>query len=279
MHTLLRGLGLPEGPRWHDGRLWFSDMHAREVVSVDPSGADRRTEAVVDHQPSGLGWLPDGRLLAVSMTDRRVLRREADGRLVEHADLAALAPFHCNDAVVDGHGRMYVGNFGFDLMAGGPRRTTTLVRVDPDGAARVVADDLAFPNGTVITPDGRTLVLAESTAQCLTAFDVAEDGTLSNRRVWARLPRGTSPDGICLDAAGLIWSACPRTGRVLRLAEGGQVVEKRRVAEGDGAYACTLGSTTLYVCAAPSMQSGAGGAARRGSIVAFAVDVGSGGSP
>lgn len=279
MRTLLSGLGLPEGPRWREGRLWFSDMHTREVVSADPSGADRRTEAVVEHQPSGLGWLPDGRLLVVSMTDRRVLRREADGRLVEHADLSALAPFHCNDAVVDRHGRMYVGNFGFDITAGAPRRTTTLVAVEPDGTARVVADDLAFPNGTVITPDGRTLIVAESTARRLTAFDVADDGGLTDRRVWAHLPKGASPDGICLDAAGTVWSACPRTGRVLRLAEGGEVLDERRLAEGDGAYACTLGGTTLYVCAAPAMQGGAGGAARRGSVVAFEVDVGEGGSP
>lgn len=268
MRVLLTGLTLPEGPRWHDGRVWVSDMHAGEVVSVDPAGGARRVEAVVPHDPSGLGWLPDGRLLVVSMRDRRVLRREADGRLVEHADLSKLAPFHCNDAVADRHGRLYVGNFGFDLMAAEPVRTTVLVLVDTDGSARVVAEELAFPNGTVITPDGRTLIVAESSTRCLTAFDVADDGSLSGRRVWAKLPRGTSPDGICLDTEGFVWSACPRSGRVLRLAEGGEVVDERRLPDGLGAYACALGDTTLFVCAAPVMGTGTAGG-RAGSLLAF----------
>jgi sugar lactone lactonase YvrE len=170
---LLDDLVFPEGPRWHDGRLWFSDMHAHEVVAVDESGVRERIVAVPG-SPSGLGWLPGGELLIVSMEDRRLLRL-ADGALVEHADLSRLAPFHLNDMVVDAQGRAYVGNFGFDLHGGGRMATTSLVLVTPDGAARVVAEDLGFPNGAVVTPDGGTLIVAESFAKKLTAFDVAPD--------------------------------------------------------------------------------------------------------
>ena len=280
MRTLMTGLAFPEGPRWHEDRFWFSDMHADEVISVDPTGGDRRVEAVVDHQPSGLGWLPDGRLLIVSMTDRRVLRREADGRLVEHANLWALAPFHCNDAVVDAHGRMYVGNFGFDLHGNNPLATTTnLIVVEPDGKARVAAEDLAFPNGTVISPDGATLIVGESGAGRLTAFAIDANGDLSHRRVWAQLPEGCVPDGICLDASGAIWSACPRCNRVLRVAEGGTILDDRQVAEGDQAYACMLGGTTLYVCAASSSRREECRDTRSGSIVVFDVAVAGAGRP
>ncbi len=154
--TLVDGRAFPEGPRWHEGRLWFSDQHTAEVVAVD---ADGTVETVVEvpNGPSGLGWRPDGTLLVVSMRDRRLLRYDGTS-LTEVADLSALAPFHCNDMVVDARGRAYVGNFGFDLDGGGAFATTVLVRVDPDGSAHVAAGDLAFPNGTVITPDGTTLV-------------------------------------------------------------------------------------------------------------------------
>ena len=165
--TLLDGLAFPEGPRWRDGRLFFSDQHDRRVLAVDPAG-NAETIVEVPQQPSGLGWLPDGRMLIVSMLDRRVLRLE-DETLVEHADLSDLAGGECNDMVVDAHGRAYVGNFGFDMYGGAEACETCIIAVEPDGRARVAADGLAFPNGTVITDDGRTLIVGESYGRRLTA--------------------------------------------------------------------------------------------------------------
>jgi sugar lactone lactonase YvrE len=246
--TLIDGLRFPEGPRWREGRLWFSDMHARQVLAVDLDG---RTEVVVTvpGDPSGLGWLPDGRLLVVSMRDRRLLRLDPEG-LALVADLSGLAPFHCNDMVVDARGRAYVGNFGFDLHGGQAPVATGLALVLPDGRARVAAADLRFPNGTVITPDGRTLIVAESFGARLTAFDVAEDGSLANRREWARMVRAV-PDGICLDAEGALWVASPVGGAVLRLREGGEVTHRIEVEH--EAFACMLGGPerrTLFLCTA-----------------------------
>lgn len=248
--TLVDGLRFGEGPRWHEGRLWFSDMHARTVFELSPEGT---LEAIceVPQDPSGLGWLPDGRLLVVSMRDRRLLRREANGSLVEHADLSALAPFHCNDMVVDATGRAFVGNFGFDLHGGATPVPTVLLRVDPDGTVQVAAEDLFFPNGTVILPDGRTLIVAETFGRRLTAFDLDPDGTLSNRRVWAELPEDRVPDGICLDAEGGIWVASPLGNACLRLTEGGTVTDVIELDQ--GAFACMLGGEdrrTLYVLTA-----------------------------
>ena len=234
---LVDGLAFGEGPRWHDGALWLSDMHKHRVLRIS---ADGRTEVIVEvpQQPSGLGWLPGGDLLVVSMIDRRLLRW--NGRaLTEHASLADLATFHCNDMVVDVAGRAYVGNFGFDLHAREAPRPAVLICVEPDGAARVVAEDLRFPNGTVITPDGRTLIIGESWGARLTAFDIAPNGDLHNRRVWAELPDGALPDGICLDEAGGIWSASPSTNECLRQIEGGEVAHRVRVEQ--GAFACMLG--------------------------------------
>ena len=243
---LLDGLVFAEGPRWHDGRLWFSDMHAREVVAVDESGR-RETVAHVPGRPSGLGWLPDGRMLVVSMEDRRLLRMQ-DGRLVEHADLSKLAPFHCNDMVVDGNGNAFVGNFGFDLHRAEPTRDTCLIHVAPDGSARVAAEDMCFPNGVVVTPDGDTLIVAESFGQRLTAFDLAADGALTNRRVWAALD--FYPDGIALDADGCVWCAFPISpGSFRRVAEGGRVVQRIDVPD-RAAFACALGGAdrrTLFL--------------------------------
>jgi sugar lactone lactonase YvrE len=246
--TLIDGLRFPEGPRWHDGRLWFSDMHSQQVLAVDLDG---KLESIVEvpQDPSGLGWLPDGRLLVVSMRDRKLMRLDPQG-LVEVADLSEYAPCHCNDMVVDGLGRAYVGNFGFDLHQGQSPVETNLVLVEPDGASRVVADNLRFPNGTVITPDGRTLIVGESFGPCLTAFDVAEDGSLSRRREWARMERAV-PDGICLDAEGGIWVASPVSGAVLRLVEGGEVTDRVEVEH--QAFACMLGGPerrTLFLCTA-----------------------------
>ncbi|MEE9280277.1 MAG: SMP-30/gluconolactonase/LRE family protein [Myxococcota bacterium] len=246
--VLLDGLAFPEGPRWHDGRLFFSDMHSRRVMAVDMQGS---AEVIVDVPtlPSGLGWLPDGRLLVVSMTDRKLLRLDPGG-LVEHADLSDYASFHCNDMVVDSRGRAYVGNFGFDLWAQADFKTAELVLVSPDGDAVVAADGLAFPNGTVITPDGRTLIVGESGAARLTAFDVAPTGLLFRRREWAPLSAAV-PDGICLDAEGAIWLASPPSAEVLRVRQGGEVTH--RLAVSTQAFACMLGGPerrTLFACTA-----------------------------
>jgi sugar lactone lactonase YvrE len=280
VETVVDGLRFPEGPRWHDGALWFSDMHALVVLRVD--GATGHTEVVVrvPNQPSGLGWDAEGRLLVVSMRDRRLLR-VVDGEAEVVADLSALATSLCNDMVVDRAGRAYIGNFGFDFLAGEAPRGAVLARVDPDGTVVAAADDLRFPNGTVISPDGSTLVVAETFAARLTAFDVDQsDGGLTNRRVWAQLDSGAVPDGICLDAEGAIWVASPTTNEVLRVAEGGRVLD--RVATGRGAFACMLGGDdrrTLFVCTAVSSDPAvtAGDASAR--IEAVAVDVPGAGLP
>lgn len=276
--TFVHGLCFAEGPRWHEDALWVSDMHAQQVLRI---GADGACETIceVPHWPSGLGWLPGGDLLVVSMTDRRVLRW--DGRnLHEHADLSGLASFHCNDMVVDAGGRAYVGNFGFDLHAQKKPRPAELVCVLPDGSARVVADDMRFPNGTVITPDGRTLIVAESWAARLTAFDVLEDGSLTGRRVWATQPDGALPDGICLDEAGGIWSASPSTNECLRQEEGGEVTH--RVALTQGAFACMLGGTdgrTLYIATAGSSDPDECRRERSGRIEVWRAPYGRAGLP
>lgn len=262
---LIDGLCFPEGPRWHDGALWLSDMHDRKVVRVTLDG-QRHDVCEVPGWPSGLGWLADGDLLIVSMTDRRLLRFDGT-QLAQHADLAPLASFHCNDMVVDGGGRAYVGNFGFDLHAGQAPTPAELICVGPDGSARIVADDLHFPNGTVITPDGRTLIVAESWGARLTAFDMAPDGELAGRRIWAGLPDGAVPDGICLDADGGIWAASPSTSECLRLTEGGNVTH--RVAVNQGAFACMLGGAdgrTLFILTAASSDPDTCRALRSGTI-------------
>ena len=252
LETWLGDFAFLEGPRWHAGRLWLSDMHAQRVYAVDESGA---LEAIarVPACPSGLGWLPDGRLLVVSMEDRKLLRRERDGTLVVHADLGGVATFHCNDMVVDAKGRAYVGNFGFDLHAQEKPRPAALALVQPDGAVSVAARDLAFPNGAVITPDGSTLIVGESFEGRLTAFEIdAASGALSKRRVWAQL-EGAVPDGICLDAEGAIWVASPVTREVLRVHAGGRV--SQRIASPRMVIACMLGGAdrrTLFVLTADS---------------------------
>ena len=249
---LAEGFAFLEGPRWHEGKLWVSDMHDDRVLTVDLAGR-RETVVEVPGRPSGLGWLPDGRLLVVSMTDRRLLRLDATGLSVV-ADLSGVATFHCNDMVVDALGRAYIGNFGYDFEAGEPQRSAALALVLPDGSVQVAADDLAFPNGAVITPDGRTLIVAESFGACLTAFDVAPDGSLSRRRIWAAL-QGAVPDGICLDAEGAVWLASPLSKEVLRVREGGAVVE--RIPTATQAIACMLGGPhrcTLFVLTAQSFH-------------------------
>ena len=241
---LLEGLCFGEGPRWHDGALWLSDMHARQVLRVDGDGNPAVVVELADDEPSGLGWLPDGDLLIVSMRKRQLLRFDGS-TLSLHADLSDLASWYCNDMVVDAEGRAYVGNFGFDLHNRAKPQPAELIMVTPDGKAQVVAQDLQFPNGTVITPDGKTLIVGESFGGRLTAFDIEADGTLTNQRVWAQLPGSAVPDGICLDEEGGIWSASPTTNECLRVVEGGEVTH--RLEFDQGAFACMLGGATLYV--------------------------------
>lgn len=276
MKSLATNLTFTEAPRWHDGRLYFSDFYSHRVLAVDESG-NLETIAEVANQPSGLGWLPDGRMLIVSMIDRKLLRREQDGTLVVHADLSGIATWHCNDMVVDAAGRAYVGNFGFDLHGGGEPCAADLARVDPDGTVSVAAKDLQFPNGAVITPDGQTLIIGETMARQLTAFDIAPDGTLSNRRVWADIAPHL-PDGICLDAEGAVWSADPLGNCVVRVKEGGEVTDT--LDTGRGAFACMLGGAsgnTLFVCTATDSNPGAG--TPRASIETVQVSVPRAGLP
>ena len=274
-----------EGPRWRDGRLWFSDFYRHAVLSVDTAGTVR-TELELDDQPSGLGWLPDGRLLVVAMQERAVRRLEPGG-LVLHAELAALSVHLCNDMVVDAQGRAWVGNFGFDLdatlhegaeaLAGRPR--TNLVRVDPDGSVHLAAADMDFPNGSVVSADGNTLVVAETLGGCLTAFDIAPDGALSGRRVWAPL-EGVAPDGICLDEDGHIWVANALAPEVLLVAEGGDIL--RRVATRQNCYACMLGGDdgrTLFAVTARSSDHEQAAAAPTGCIETVRTDAARAGWP
>jgi len=287
------GFSYLECPRWHDGRLWLSDFYTHRVLTVDEQGAVE-TVVEVPQQPSGLGWLPDGRLLVVSMRDRKVLRREESGELVVHADLSALATGHLNDMVVDGEGRAYVGNFGFDLMAGEGVRDTTLIRVDPDGSAAVAADGLLFPNGAAVLPDG-TLVVAETFGRRITAFTVGAGGALLDRRTWASFgppaegPEITDflaggpggPDGLCADDEGAVWVADALGNRVLRVREGGVVVEE--VSTGDlGVFACMLGGEdrrTLYLCTAPSFAEHERRDTREAVLLSCRVDVPGAGLP
>jgi sugar lactone lactonase YvrE len=291
--TLIDGLSFTECPRWHDGRLYFSDFYTYRVVAATMDGATE-TIADVPQQPSGLGFLPDGRMLIVSMRDRKVLRREADGTLVEHADLSELAPWHLNDMLVDGEGRAWVGNFGFDLMAGGEAKTTVLDQIEPDGTASVAARDLGFPNGMVLTPDGTTLILAESMMNRLSAFGV-KNGTLGERYTWAEFGAApttinaaellgqveVAPDGICLDAEGAVWVADAVHARLIRVAEGGKILDER-ASEGLGLFACMLGGPegrTLFACAAPSFLEHEASANHRASIIYTTVDVPHAGLP
>lgn len=276
-----------EAPRWHDERIWFSDFYVGRVYSAREDGTDLRVEAEVPGQPAGLGWLPDGRLLVVSMRDRRLLRREVDGSLAVHADLAQFATGHLNDMSVDADGRAYVGNFGFDLMAGDPVEPAALHRVDPDGTVTEVADELWFSNGSVITP-AHALLVAETFGNRVSAFDITDDGRLANRRIWAEfgpLPADRSlhealagltvgSDGVCLDAAGALWIADATGGRLIRVLEGGEITDELRLAK--PVYACALGGSdgrTLYACIAPDFDEAARKAAREAELVAITVDV------
>lgn len=271
------GLAFAEGLRWHDGQLWFSDMHEYGVWRASEDGTRHRV-CEVTGRPSGLGWLPGGELLVVSMLDRKIWKLNADGKLTEHADLSGVAPRRTNDMVVDRKGRAYVGNFGFDFDEGEAQTGTSLAFVTPEGQTSAAGNDLVFPNGMVITSDGSTLVVAETFASCLTAFDIDGAGNLSNRRVWAELKDGAVPDGICIDAEGAIWVASPTTGDCMRIREGGEVAE--RVVTGRQAIACALGGrdgNILYIATAASTSHEECRELRSGRIEMLKVAVPAGG--
>jgi len=243
----MTGIAFGESPRWHDGRLWFSDWGTQEVVAVDPEG---RSEVIarVPSSPFSIDWLRDGRLLIVSGPEGVLLRREPDGSLITHVDLSGLSDHPWNEIVVDGRGNAYVNNIGFDF-SGGEFEPGTVALLTPDHPARRVADGVAFPNGMAVTPDNSTLILAESYANRLTAFDIAEDGSLSNRRVWADLGDGV-PDGICLDAEGAVWYGDVPNRRCVRVREGGEVLQT--IDLDHGCFACMLGGVdrrTLFMVA------------------------------
>jgi sugar lactone lactonase YvrE len=243
--VVTEGIAFGESPRWHGGRLWFSDWGAGRVYSLDADEA-LVLEAEVESFPLCIDFLPDGRLLLVSSANQKVLRREADGTLSVHADLAPISTKPWNDITVDARGRAYVNTIGFAFGEEDPA-PGSVVLVEPDGAVRVVAEDLSFPNGMALIDGGSTLVVAESYAEQLTAFDVADDGALSGRRVWAATP-GDHPDGICVDATGAIWYADVGNQRCVRLAEGGVLFDA--VSLDRGAFACALSDgeePTLYV--------------------------------
>jgi sugar lactone lactonase YvrE len=278
IRVLLEGLRFGEGPRWHEGKLWFSDMGWRRVMTVDMEG-NAETIAEVPASPSGLGWLPDGRLLVVSMADRRLLRLDPEG-LTEVADLSGIAPFHCNDMVVDRQGRAYIGHFGFHFGSGESFAPASIIMVTPDGKVSIAAEDMAFPNGTVITPDDSTLIIAESHASRLTAFDINPDGSLTGRRVWAELGEGVGPDGICLDAEGGIWVASPFSSEVFRVCEGGEVTHHYKTPS--PAFACMLGGDdrrTLFIMTSKQSPESSDVGVDNGCIVTMTVDVPGAGQP
>ena len=291
--TLISGLSFTECPRWHDDRLYFSDFYTKRVLAAALDGTTE-TIARVPGQPSGLGFLPGGAMLIVSMRDRKILRRDPDSSLVEYADLSHLARWHLNDMLVDGDGRAWVGNFGFDLMGDAEVTTTNLISVDRGGRASVAALALGFPNGMVMTPDESTLIVAETTMNRLSAFDLS-GGVLGERRTWAAFgdpPTSAksaelfdqvdvAPDGICLDAEGAIWVADAVHSRLIRAAEGGEILEQIET-DGQGVFACMLGGDkgrTLFACVAPSFNEAEASANHRAAIWMTDVDVPRAGLP
>ena len=272
--TLIDGLYFGEAPRWHLGRLWYSDFYDKAVKSVDLDG-NTRLELQLDEQPSGLGWLPDGRLLVVCMESLTLKRLEKD-TLVLHADLSEYSKYRCNDMVVDKQGNAYVGNFGFNLDQEMQERgvkgvmashsKANIVQVTPQGNVSVATGGMSFPNGCVITPDGKTLIVAETFGQCLTAFDIVENGALNNRRLWATT--GTRlPDGICINADGDIWVANAASNECVLLAQSGEVLETVNTSQ--NCYACMLGGDdgkTLFMLTAQSSHAKIASATRTGKI-------------
>jgi sugar lactone lactonase YvrE len=244
--VICRDLTFPESPRWHEGELFLAEKRAGRVLAIAADGS-MRTVAEIEGEPGGLGWTPDGDLLVVAMARRRVVRVDGVGQQHLYADLSSITTCKCNDMIVDAHGNAYVGDFGYDLPAGAPPAPGVLALARPNGSATIVATDIHFPNGCAITPDGE-LIVAESATNRLTAFRIEDDGSLTGRRTFADLD-GAVPDGICLDAAGAVWIADPLHNAVLRVADGGEVLDRRET--GQGAFACELGGDdghTLFVC-------------------------------
>ena len=294
LRTVLDGGSYFEGPRWRDGTWWVSDFYRHTVSRVTPGG----TETVVlevEHQPSGLGWMPDGALVVTSMKDHRLLR-VADGSTSTLAELGEYCGGHANDLVVDAHGHVFVGDLAFDLMGGGTPEPTSLKRVDPDGAVHVVATDMWTPNGMAITPDGGTLLVDETLGNRITAFDLAPDGARSNRRPFAGFgepPTGTTvpevmgqlalaPDGCTLDAEGHLWVADGLGGRAVRIAPGGAIVEEIPAPGGMGLFACQLGGDdgrTLLLCCAPDFFEHTRAPVREAVLLATLVEVPHAGLP
>ena len=260
--VLYKGMSFGEGPRWHDGRLYVSDFHTHRVLAIAMDGKAEIVAQLSD-QPSGIGFLPDGRMLVVSMHDRKVMRREHNGSLTVHADLSGVSKWTINDMLVDQDGRAWVGTMGFDEHSDNPIVPTPIICVEPNGAAKIASGDLYIPNGMVQTKDGRTLIVGETMGNRLTAFDKSS-GALTNQRVWASFGEvpssfdatklaaqtNVSPDGICIDAEGAIWLADAMHNRLLRVAEGGRILDKREMDPGMGAWACALGGADGSACAA-----------------------------
>ncbi|CAG4912633.1 MULTISPECIES: SMP-30/gluconolactonase/LRE family protein [Acidithrix] len=267
LETILENGTFFESPRWHDGSWWLSDFYSHRVIRLDSNNAPE-VMLEVPGQPSGIGWLPDGSMLVVSMKDHLLLRSTAKGTSSVHADLSQYSGGPSNDMAIDAKGHAYVGNFGFDFMNGADPKSTSIVMVDMDGTSQVVASEMYFPNGSVITPDGKTLIVGETMGCRYSAFDIEDDGTLSNRRTWAELAPlptlGTfgetigqvtiAPDGCSLDAQGQIWAADALANRVIRIAPGGQITDEIPAPSGMGFFACMLGGEdgkTLLLCSAP----------------------------
>lgn len=293
--VVTQGFTYLEGPRWHDGRLWFVDFYTHTVNVVDADGSNLEQVAVVEQQPSGLGWLPDGRMLVVSMKDHRVLRQESDGSLVQHADISQHCTGYANDMVVAKNGQAYVGNFGFDLMGGADHEDANVVLVNTDGTSHIVAEGLSFPNGMVISPDNKTLIVNELFGNRISAFDIHDDGSLGDRRDFAsygelgdepsvekRLAASTIvPDGLTMDAEGAVWIADCVNQRAARIAEGGAILDEVSTAP-NGVFAVSLGGDdgkTLFMCVAPDFDEAARSAAREGEMHAVTVDVPHAGTP
>jgi len=285
--TVIDGLHFAEGPRWHDNALYFSDMHAHRIIRMTADGTTEIVAEVLDDEPSGLGWLPDGRLLIVAMETQTVRRVEPDGSVVIHADLAPVARGSLNDMIVATDGTAYVGDMGSHIQdANSARLTGQTFKITPDGSYSCAADDLESPNGHILTDDGRTLIVAESGAARVTAFDVGADGELSNRRLFASLSplKAGYPavaDGICLDAEGAVWYADPLGGGVCRVLAGGEVTDELRF-DDVIPVACVLGGTdrkTLYICVAADWKRDVVSASRTGRIDSCRVNVAGAGRP
>ena len=267
-----------EGPRWHNGRLYTSDIWGEKVYAVSEAG-EREVIVDVPTRPSGLGWLPDDTMIIVSMADRKLMRWQG-GELVTHADLSQLAGGDLNDMVVDDQGRAYVGNMGYDIFNREPYRTANIIMVSPDGDARVVAEDMGGPNGPVITSDGKTLVVAETANACLTAFDITADGGLENRRIFADLG-DRRPDGICLDVEGGIWVADFSGNQFVRVEDGGEITHQVNC-RSRRAVACQLGGAdmrTLFCLTSDGTLRDVGKGGTRSQIETVAVESAGAGSP